>query len=95
MSHGKPVLAVEYGDPDGTAARQLAHIADEIRERWPVNNVSICHRIGRLNVGEINFLVAIAAAHRREGFAACRYAVDRFKKVRPTTKVETYLTGAT
>jgi molybdopterin synthase catalytic subunit len=94
VSHGKPVLAVEYGDPEGTAARQLAQIADEIRTKWPVNNVSICHRIGRLKVGEINFLVAIAAAHRREGFAACRYAVDRFKKVRPTTKVETYRPGA-
>ncbi len=90
VSHGKPVLAVEYGDPKGTAAAELAKIAAEIRGRWPVNNVSICHRIGRLKVGEINFLVAIAAAHRREGFAACRYAVDQFKKVRPTTKTETY-----
>jgi molybdopterin synthase catalytic subunit len=91
VSHGKLVLAVEYGDPNGTAASQLAQIADEIRERWSVNNVSICHRIGRLKVGDINFLVAIATAHRREGFAACRYTVDRFKKVKPTTKVETYI----
>jgi len=90
VSHGKPVLAVEYGDPNGTAAAQLAQIAAEIRRKWPVNEVSIYHRIGRLKVGEINFLVAVAAAHRREGFAACRYAVDQFKKVRPTTKVETY-----
>jgi molybdopterin synthase catalytic subunit len=90
MSHGKPVLAVEYTDPDGTAARKLAQLADEIRAKWPVNSISICHRIGRLKVGEINFMVAIGAVHRREGFAACRYAVDRFKKAMPTTKVETY-----
>jgi molybdopterin synthase catalytic subunit len=53
----------------------------------------LCHRIGRLEVGDINFLVAIAAAHRQEGFAACQYAVDRFKDTLPTLKKETYRDG--
>ena len=89
-SHGRPVLSVEYRDADGAAEKRLGDIADEIRKRWPVNSVSIYHRIGKLRVGDINFLVAVAAAHRREGFAACRYAIDRFKELAPTIKVETY-----
>jgi molybdopterin synthase catalytic subunit len=94
-SHGKSVLSVEYKDPDGTAESKLQQIASEIRQRWPVNNVSICHRIGKLKVGDINFLAAVAAAHRQEGFAACQYAVDRFKEIMPTQKIETYTDGST
>lgn len=89
-SQGKEVVSVEYEDPQGTAKDGLQRIAEEIKQKWPVNNVAICHRIGKLRVGEVNLVVAIAAAHRREGFAACRYAVDRFKEIMPTQKKESY-----
>ena len=94
-SHGKPVLSVEYEDTEGTAEKRLKQIASEIRQRWPVNNIAIRHRVGKLKVGDINFLVAIATAHREEGLAACRYAVDRFKEIMPTKKTETYTDGTT
>jgi molybdopterin synthase catalytic subunit len=93
-SHNKPVASVEYKDSEGTAKDRLEEIASEIRQKWPVNNIAICHRIGKLRVGDINFLVAIAAAHREEGLAACRYAVDRFKELMPTQKTETYTDGS-
>ena len=94
QSRGKSVLSVEYEDADGKAEDRLREIADEIKRRWPVNNVAICHRIGRLEVGDINLVVAIAAAHREEGFAASQYAIDRFKRELPTRKRETYLDGS-
>ena len=94
-SQGKTVLSVEYKDPEETAEDGLKQIASEIRQKWPVNNIAICHRIGKLKVGDVNFLVAVAAAHRQEGFAACQYAVDRFKEMMPTQKTETYLDGST
>jgi molybdopterin synthase catalytic subunit len=93
-SHGKPVLSVEYRDADGKAADRLREIAEEIKQKWPVNGVAICHRVGKLKVGEINFVVAISAGHRGEGFAASQYAVDRFKQKLPTTKRETYKDGS-
>jgi molybdopterin synthase catalytic subunit len=94
QSRGKPVLSVEYEDADGKAGDRLREIADEIKRRWPVNNVAICHRVGRLEVGDINLVVAIAAAHREEGFAASQYAIDQFKQKLPTRKRETYLDGS-
>jgi molybdopterin synthase catalytic subunit len=94
-SQGKTVVSVEYKDPQKTAEKSLEQIASEIRQKWPVNNIAICHRTGKLKVGDINFLVAIAATHREEGFAACQYAVDRFKEMMPTQKTETYLDGST
>jgi molybdopterin synthase catalytic subunit len=92
-SRGKAVLSVEYTDVDGKAAVKLEDIAQEIKRKYPVNNVVIYHRIGILQVGDINLVVAVAAAHRTEGLAAVAYAVDLFKDKLPTAKKETYLDG--
>jgi molybdopterin synthase catalytic subunit len=94
LSRGKPVLSVEYEDIGGGAKDSLAEIATDIKQRWPVNDVSIYHRVGRLEVGEVNLVVAVSSAHRRDAFAACQYAVDRFKQKLPTRKKETYQDGS-
>ena len=94
-SQGKAVLSVEYEDVQGTAEERLREIAGKIRRKWQLNNVTICHRIGKLKVGDINLVVAIAAAHRQEGFAACQYAIDQFKQRLPTRKKETYQDDST
>ena len=93
-SHGKLVLSVEYQDAQGTAENKLQEIANEIRQKWQINNLAICHRIGKLKVGDINLVVAIASTHRQEGFAACQYAIDQFKEKLPTQKKETYTDGS-
>jgi len=93
-SQDKPVLSVEYEDSQGTAESRLREIADEVRQKWPLNNVAIYHRVDKLKVGDINLVVAVAAAHRQEGFAACQYIIDRFKEMKPTQKKETYQNGS-
>jgi molybdopterin synthase catalytic subunit len=93
-SRDKQVVSVEYEDARHKAKDSLQQIASEIGQKWQLNNVAICHRIGKLKVGEINLVVAIAAAHRQEGFAACQYAIDRFKEIMPTKKTETYTDGS-
>ena len=93
-SQGKPVLSVEYRDTEGTAENRLREIASETKQKWPINNIAVCHRTGKLKVGDINLVVAIAAAHRHEGLAACQYVIDRFKQAMPTDKTETYRDGS-
>jgi len=93
-SRGKLVLSVEYQDAKGNAKRILQEIATEAKERWHVEDIAISHRTGKLMVGDINLVVAVASAHRRHGFAACRYIIDQFKRRLPTRKVETYQDGS-
>jgi molybdopterin synthase catalytic subunit len=93
-SRGKSVLSVEYTDFDGKAQDRLHDIADEIQQKFSVNNIAIYHRVGKLSVGDINLVVAIAAAHREEGFAASQAAIDLFKEKLPTAKKETYFDGS-
>ena len=89
-SHDKPVLSVEYRDIDGKAEDRLGKLAEEIKKKFPVNDLAMCHRVGKLNVGDINLVFAFACSHRQEGFAACSYAIDQFKATLPTSKKETY-----
>jgi len=93
-SEGKRVLSVEYQDTGGNAVNTLQQIASEVRQQWPIENVAISHRTGKLKVGDINLVVAVASAHRSEGFAACQYIIDQFKERLPTKKTETYQDGS-
>ena len=93
-SKGKKVLSVEYSDPDGSAENSLQQIINEAMKKWQLNAMTIHHRIGKLKVGDINLVVAVAAGHRVECFAACQFAIDQFKDRLPTKKRETYTDGS-
>jgi len=94
-SHDKTVNSVEYIDSDGRAQIRLEALEREIKMKFPVNEVVLCHRVGKLKVGEINIVFAISAGHRQAAFAATQYAVDMFKETQPTKKIETYTDGTT
>jgi len=94
-SHGKRTVSVEYSDTQGEAKNRFQEVANEAGQKWQLNNIAICHRIGNLKVGDINIVIAVAAAHRQEGFAACQYVIDWFKQTIPTQKRETYTDGST
>jgi molybdopterin synthase catalytic subunit len=94
-SHGKKVLSVDYQDKDGKAVEGMRKIVAEAKQKWQVENIAFTHRIGKLKVGDINLVVAVAAGHRGEALAACQYIIDRFKESLPTHKIETYQDGTT
>ena len=63
-------------------------ISNEVKEKWDVTNLSIVHRIGRLQAGETAVAVLAAARHRREALEVCSYAIDRVKAIAPIWKKE-------
>src|SRR5215211_7815342 len=79
-------VALEYEAYPPMAERKMAEIEAEVRARWPVGDVALVHRRGRLGVGEVSVAVAVSAPHRAEAFAACRHAIDRLKEVVPIWK---------
>jgi molybdopterin synthase catalytic subunit len=89
-SQGKAVLSVGYEDSQRNAESTLMEIARETKQRWHIEDIAIYHRVGKLMVGEINLVVAVASAHRSEGFTACQYIIDQLKERLPTKKTETY-----
>lgn len=89
----RKVLYLEYEAYRPMADRQLARIADEICERWGIADVAIWHRLGRLEIGDLSLVVAIASPHRRDAFEACAYAIDRIKQIVPIWKKEFFEGG--
>lgn len=94
-SKGKPVLYLEYEAYKEMAEKKLAQIGHEVRERWDISDIAIRHRIGHLEVGEIAVVIAVASPHRREGFEACQYAINRLKQIVPIWKKEVWEDGET
>jgi molybdopterin synthase catalytic subunit len=78
--------ALEYEAYVPMAEAKMAEIAADTRARWPGCEVSLVHRLGRLEVGEISVAVAASAPHRAEAFDACRHAIDRLKELVPIWK---------
>jgi molybdopterin synthase catalytic subunit len=68
--------------------RALDSIEAEARRRWPLIDILIVHRVGRLEPGSRIVLVAVAARHRGEAFAACEFLVDWLKTKAPFWKRE-------
>jgi molybdopterin synthase catalytic subunit len=82
------VIAIDYEAYPEMALRILREIRDEVEARHPGTRLALAHRMGRLLVGEPSVVVACAAAHRRDAFAACRLAMDRIKESLPVWKTE-------
>jgi len=90
---GKSVLHLEYDAYAEMAEKKLADVAAEIKNKWGLDDVSIVHRIGKLEIGEAAVVIAVGAPHRKEAFAACQYAIDRIKEYVPIWKKEYFEDG--
>ncbi|HXH23537.1 MAG TPA: molybdenum cofactor biosynthesis protein MoaE [Dehalococcoidia bacterium] len=94
-AEGRAVLRLEYEAHETMAVRKMREVADEVKRRFPdVVEIGIWHRTGLLEVGETSLLVALSSPHRREGFEAALWAVDRIKEVVPVWKKEHFADGS-
>jgi molybdopterin synthase catalytic subunit len=91
---GRRVTHLEYEAYEEMALEVLKDIEREARQRWPVSDVRIVHRLGRLEIGEASVAVMVASPHRAEAFAASRFAIDVLKQTAPIWKKEFFLGGA-
>ena len=90
---GRRVDHLEYDAYPEMATQVMRDLAEEIRGRYPVTDIAIQHRTGRLEIGEASLLIAVSSPHRKEGFAAAAALVDRFKEVVPIWKKEVWEGG--
>ena len=91
---GRPVKYLEYEAHAAMAEAKMREIGAAVRRRWPsVKAVTMLHRIGRLEIGESSVVIAVSAAHRKEAFEACHYAIDTLKQSVPVWKKEHFEDG--
>lgn len=57
----------------------MSELAAEAEARWGLEGLLIIHRAGIMQPGDAIVLVAAAARHRRDAFAAAEFAMDHLK----------------
>ena len=77
---GRRLSYAECEGDRGQAEALLGEISGELNSKWDLIDFAICHREGRIEVGEVIMVVAVAARNRPQAFEACQYAVDRAKE---------------
>jgi molybdopterin synthase catalytic subunit len=90
---GAPLLAKTLEHYPGMAEAEVARHVEAAQQRWPLLGVTAIHRYGRLEPGEVIVLVATAAAHRQDAFAAAEFLMDYLKTRAPFWKQVEYAGG--
>lgn len=82
------LLAMEIEHYPGMTERAIWAIVEEARRRWSLLDLLVIHRFGQLAPGERIMMVATAAPHRGDAFAAAEFLMDYLKSRAPFWKKE-------
>jgi MoaE-MoaD fusion protein len=93
-TRGRRTLYLIYEAYPEMALAQLKLLAAQALADFPINDVAIVHRLGRLGVGETSVAIAVSSGHRAAAFDACRFLIDTLKKTVPIWKKEFFEDGA-
>lgn len=80
--------ALELEHYPGMAEAEIARIASEALERWPLTGLTAIHRFGKIRPGENIVLVVTASSHRQAAFEAASFLMDYLKSRAPFWKKE-------
>ncbi|MGK7396593.1 MAG: molybdenum cofactor biosynthesis protein MoaE [Candidatus Cyclobacteriaceae bacterium M3_2C_046] len=87
------VIQLEYEAYDAMAVKEIEKIVETSKSLWPVQQASVIHRKGILQVGEVAVAIAVSCPHRQASFEACQYIIDKIKETVPIWKKEIYPDG--
>jgi len=87
-SNGQKVISIEYEADINASERELLRIPNEILTKWEIQDIALCRRIGRLDLGDLILIVAVASPHRKEAFEACEYAVECMRSMKSVKRKE-------
>jgi molybdopterin synthase catalytic subunit len=88
------LAAMEIEHYPGMTERAISAIMDQAQVRWHLLDALVIHRHGHLAAGEPIMMVATAATHRAEAFAAAEFLMDYLKSRAPFWKKEIGPDGA-
>ena len=94
FNDGSAVTDLTLEHYPGMTEAVLNQIEGQARERWPLNHVTIIHRVGKMALGEQIVFIGVTSAHRKAAFAACEFLIDFLKTKAPFWKLEAGEEGA-
>jgi molybdopterin synthase catalytic subunit len=92
--NGGQLTAMEIEHYPGMTEKAISAIMQEAVARWGLADALVIHRYGVLRSGEPIMMVATAASHRADAFAAAEFLMDYLKSRAPFWKKEISANGA-
>jgi MoaE-MoaD fusion protein len=93
-TRGRRTLYLDYEAYQEMALKQMNALAQQALADFPIRDVAMVHRLGRLEIGEVSVAIVVASAHRSAAFEACRWLIDHLKSTVPIWKKEHFVDGA-
>lgn len=90
----KAVSRLDFEAYESMALKEIEKIIQQAKNKWPILKMSIYHRKGILNIGDIAVVIAVSTPHRKDAFEACKFAIDTLKETVPIWKKEVFEDGA-
>ena len=72
----------------GMTEQVLQNIAANAYKQWPLDAITVVHRVGALKPSEQIVFVGVASKHRQAAFEACHFIIDLLKTRAPFWKKE-------
>ncbi len=92
-SNEEKVLYLEYEAYEEMAERMLEELVRSAFEKWPLEEIKILHRLGRIWLGQIAVAIEVKSVHRDEAYQASRYLIEEIKHKIPIWKKEYFSDG--
>ncbi len=84
----QPILKMTLEHYPGMTEKALTTIANSAKNRWPLEHITIIHRVGELAINDQIVLVITASKHRQAAFESCEFMMDLLKTQAPFWKKE-------
>lgn len=94
IADGDEIRSMTLEHYPGMTEKQLAKIEADARARWPLQDVLVVHRYGKLDPGDQIVLVLTASEHRQAALESCQFLIDWLKTKAPFWKLEDRESGA-
>jgi molybdopterin synthase catalytic subunit len=91
---GRGVTALDYSCHPQAQAIIERVVTDIASSATGVRAISVSHRVGPLQIGDIALACAVSADHRREAFEVCATLVDEVKAQLPVWKHQIFTDGS-
>ena len=88
LNEGENITTLTLEHYPAMTEKSLREIVDQAMARWKLIDVSLIHRVGKLQPQDRIVFVGVASMHRGDAFAACEFIMDYLKTQAPFWKKE-------
>ena len=93
FTQGRETTSLSYEAYREMAVKELERLEQQARDRWPLVDCSIVHRLGEVPLAEASVAIAVSSPHRGDAFEAGRWLIDTLKETVPIWKQEHWADG--